>query len=137
MQSNSTNHNHKDSYIDKGIIYGMIFGVTFGLIFHNIGMGIGIGMALGILAASLVEIRKDPDLQLRPRALLLGALFGAVAGTLLGLAVGFLHGAHYAIYGPGPVGMLFGLPFKPEYLPLTVPLMAVIGIWIAHRRSGG
>ncbi len=137
MQNNSTNKNHKYSCIDKGITYGMIFGVTFGLIFHNIGMGIGIGMSLGILVASLFEIRKNSNIQVRPWALLLGALLGAGAGTLLGLAVGFLHGAQYAIYGPGPIGTLFGLPFKPDYLPLTVPLMAVIGMWIAHRRSGG
>ncbi len=136
MQSNSTNHNHKDSCIDKGIIYGMIFGVTFGLIFHNIGSGIGIGMSMGILAASLIDISKDRNLQLRPRVLLLGALLGAVVGALLGLAMGFLHGAQYAIYGPGPIGTLFGLPFKPEYLPLTVPLMAIIGVWIAFRRNG-
>ncbi len=138
MESNLRNQNCKDTYISQGLIYGLMFGAALGqAVFHNAGMGIGFGISAGVFIASLLQIRKDHGVQLRPAALLLGAFLGAAGGALLGLAVGFLHGAHYAVYGPGPVKMLWGLPFKPEYLPLTVPLTALMGMWWAHRKSRG
>lgn len=111
----------KNPDLGMGIAIGMPAGLLLGLIFLNGNIALGISIVILFLFAysSLPEKRTYAFIAI-------GA--GAVAGALIGVVLGLIHGQYAAAMQLDYVKWLFGLPYKSGYVLVCTILMAAVGL---------